>query len=76
MLGKKIVALLGFGAAAWQAAPRDNYIGWTHRQRERNLQLIVNNARFLILPWVQMPNLASMILGKAVKRVPQVVRQL
>lgn len=71
MLGKKIVALLGFGAAAWQAAPRDNFIGWTHGQRERNLHLIVNNARFLILPWVQIPNLASMILGKAVKQVPQ-----
>lgn len=71
ILGQKVVALLGFGAAAWQAAPRDNFIGWTHGQRERNLNLIVNNARFLILPWVQMPNLASMILGMAVKQLPQ-----
>ncbi len=71
MLGKKIVALLGFGAAAWQAAPRDNFIGWTHDQRERNLHLIINNARFLILPWIQIPNLASMILGMAVKQVPR-----
>jgi len=71
MLDQKIVALLGFGAAAWQAAPRDNYIGWTHALRERNLPLIVNNARFLILPWVQVKNLASKILGMAVKQVPQ-----
>ena len=56
------VALLGFGAAAWQTAPRDRYIGWSHEQRKRNLHLIVNNARFLILPWVQSKNLASMIL--------------
>jgi hypothetical protein len=71
MLGNKIVALLGFGAAAWQAAPRDNFIGWNHGQRERNLHLITNNARFLILPWIRIPNLASMILGMAVKQVPR-----
>ena len=41
-----IIALLGFGAAAWQTAPRDKYIGWTHEQRKKNLHLIVNNARF------------------------------
>jgi hypothetical protein len=41
------IALLGFGAAAWQTAPRDRYIGWSHDQRKRNLPLIVNNARFL-----------------------------
>ena len=44
------IALLGFGAAAWQTAPRDCYIGWSHDQRKRNLPLIVNNARFLVLP--------------------------
>ena len=51
------VALLGFGAAAWKTAPRDNFIGWTATQRERNLHRIVDNARFLILPWVQSRNL-------------------
>jgi hypothetical protein len=71
MLDKQIVALLGFGAAAWQAAPRDNYIGWTHSLRKCHLPLIVNNARFLILPWIQVKNLASKILGQAVKQVPQ-----
>jgi hypothetical protein len=64
------LALLGFGAAAWQTAPRDHYIGWDHAQRQRNLPLIVNNARFLILPWVQVPHLASMILALAARVLP------
>lgn len=65
-----IIALLGFGAAAWQTAPRDKYIGWTHEQRKKNLHLIVNNARFLILPWIKSHNLASMILAKVSKILP------
>jgi len=64
------VALLGFGASAWQCAPRDRYIGWSHEQRKRNLHLILNNARFLILPWVQSRNLASMILAQAARILP------
>jgi len=64
------IALLGFGAAAWQTAPRDRYIGWSHDQRKRNLPLIVNNARFLILPWIQSKNLASMLLAKVAKVLP------
>jgi hypothetical protein len=67
---KQPIALLGFGAAAWQTAPRDRYIGWSHDQRQANLHLVVNNARFLILPWVQSKNLASMILAMAAKRLP------
>jgi hypothetical protein len=58
-----IIALLGFGASAWQCAPRDKYIGWTHDQRKKKLQYIINNARFLILPWVTCKNLASKILS-------------
>ena len=58
-----IIALLGFGASAWQCSPRDKYIGWTHDQRKKKLQYIVNNARFLILPWVKCKNLASKILS-------------
>lgn len=64
------LALLGFGAAAWQTAPRDRYIGWNHDQRQRNLPLIVNNARFLILPWIQSKNLASMLLARLAKVLP------
>lgn len=66
---KQIVALLGFSAAAWKAAPRDNYIGWDTQKRKENLHLIVNNARFLILPWVRSKNLASRILSMAIKRI-------
>jgi hypothetical protein len=67
---EQIVAALGFSAAAWQTAPRDQYIGWSHEQRERNLPLIVNNARFLIMPWVHLKNLASTILSRVVRRLP------
>jgi len=65
------LALLGFGASAWQCAPRDRYIGWNHTQRTRNLHLIVNNARFLILPWIRSKNLASKILALAVRTLPE-----
>jgi hypothetical protein len=69
--GDQRVALLGFGAAAWMCAPRDQFIGWSHGQRQNNLHLIVNNARFLILPWVNSKNLASKILGLAAQQLPQ-----
>ncbi len=66
----QILALTGFGAAAWQTSPRDKFIGWDHEQRKRNLHLIVNNARFLILPWVQSKNLASKILALHARQLP------
>lgn len=66
----QILALTGFGAAAWQTSPRDKFIGWNHEQRRRNLHLIVNNARFLILPWVQSKNLASKILALHTRQLP------
>jgi len=68
--GEQIVALTGFGAAAWQTAPRDRFIGWNHDQRKRNLNLIINNARFLILPWVRSKNLASRILSLVARQIP------
>ncbi len=52
-VGERLVALLSFGASAWKLAGRDSYIGWQQDQRLKNLQLVVNNARFLILPWIQ-----------------------
>jgi hypothetical protein len=66
---RRLIALLGFGAAAWKTAPRDAYIGWSAHQRKQNLHLIVNNARFLILPWVHSKNLASRILSLAARRI-------
>jgi hypothetical protein len=65
-----IVAALGFGASAWKIKPRDQLIGWTSEQRRRNLHLIVNNARFLILPSIRCKNLASRILALVGRRLP------
>ncbi len=68
--GDQKVALISFAASAWQVAPRDRFIGWSDEQRKRNLHLIVNNARFLILPWVRSKGLASKTLAMAAKQVP------
>src|SRR6202171_899389 len=59
----RLLAALGFGASAWQLKPRDQYIGWNHQQRACGLHRIVNNARFLILPWVRGCGLASRVLS-------------
>jgi hypothetical protein len=66
----RVLALLGFGAAAWKTAPRDEFIGWTREQRESRLHLVVNNARYLILPWVTSKHLASKLLGQAARQLP------
>ena len=67
----RLVAVLGFSAAAWKCAPRDQFIGWTPDARKANLNLVVNNSRFLIPPWVQCRNLASSILSQAVRLIPR-----
>ena len=69
--GSEHLAALGFAAAAWKVAPRDLFIGWSAEERQRNLHLIVNNARFLILPWIEAQNLASRILSLAARRLPK-----
>jgi hypothetical protein len=63
------LACLLFGAAAWQCAPRDRWIGWSAEQRAHGLPLIANNQRFLILPWVRVDHLASHILGQVAQRI-------
>jgi len=67
--GDQVLALLGFGAAAWKTAPRDDYIGWDTATRKKKLHLVVNNARFLILPWVRSKNLGSKVLSMASRRI-------
>jgi hypothetical protein len=67
--GDDLVALLGFSSAAWRVAPRDWFIEWSDEARKKNLHLIVNNARFLILPWVISKNLASRILSLASRQI-------
>jgi len=68
--GDKLVALLSFGASAWKLAARDSFIGWQSAQRLKNLQLVVNNARFLILPWIHCKGLASKILSIVNRQLP------
>jgi hypothetical protein len=63
------LACLLFGSAAWKCAPRDEFIGWDVETRKANLHLVINNMRFLILPWVRVPHLASHILGKVARRI-------
>jgi hypothetical protein len=64
----EILALLGFSAAAWKCAPRDIYIGWDKEaKKKKNLHLVVNNSRFLIL--ARHPNLASRILSMTARRI-------
>jgi len=64
-----VLGALGFGAAAWKVAARDQWIGWKAVEREAHLPRVINNARFLILPWVEVRNLASRILSLAAHRV-------
>ena len=64
-----ILGCLLFQGAAKALKARDEWIGWTETQRLRNLAWVINNARFLIFPWVQVKNLASHVLGKALRRV-------
>jgi hypothetical protein len=65
------LACLQFSSPAWTMAPRDVWIGWNAAQRKRNLQFVVSNSRFLILPWVNVKGLASKILSLATRRLPQ-----
>ncbi|MBW1947757.1 MAG: DUF4338 domain-containing protein [Deltaproteobacteria bacterium] len=68
--GRDIACLL-FGSAAWKTAPRDTFIGWNSEIRKKNINFITNNTRFLVLPWVRVPHLASHILGKTMRCIQQ-----
>lgn len=63
------LAVMVFGAAAWKVAVRDRFIGWSVEQRQQRLGAIANQQRFLILPWVRVPHLASHLLALATRRV-------
>ena len=66
--GQDLACLL-FGPAAWKVAARDEFIGWSSSQRQSRLSHLANNSRFLILPWIQTPHLASHLLAQAVGRL-------
>ncbi len=66
-LDGQVVACLGWGSAAWKVVSRDSFIGWDQETRKRNLHQVVNNVRFLVLPWVKIPHLASKVLAANMK---------
>jgi hypothetical protein len=68
-LDQHLIGCLSFGDAVLQLTPRDRWIGWNARQREAHLHRLINNTRFLILPWVKIKNLASKILSLSARIV-------
>lgn len=65
-----VLACLGWTSAAWKMAVRDRWIGWSEAQRRQSLPYVVNNSRFLILPWVHIRGLASAILARCARQLP------
>jgi hypothetical protein len=66
--GRELACLL-FGAPAWRCRARDRYLKWSAAERAAGLSRVANNTRFLILPWVRVPQLASHVLGQVVGRI-------
>jgi len=69
LLDGEMVALLSWGAAVLHNRPRDRYVGWDAERRTAHLHLVVNNTRFLMLPWAHRPHLASRVLGANLRRL-------
>ena len=67
--GARPVAALAWSSSPRHLGARDRYIGWSQQARQQNLHLIAYNTRFLILPWVKVPHLASHILGRMAARI-------
>lgn len=65
----RLLSCVLFGSAAWKVGCRDRYIGWDGVQRPKRLHLVTNNMRFLVLPWVRVPHLASHVLSRIVCRI-------
>lgn len=65
----RVLACLLFGSSAWRCADRDRFIGWSDTVRAQRLNWTTNNTRFLILPWVRVPHLASHVLGRIMRRI-------
>lgn len=67
----QVVGCVQVSSPAWRMAPRDGWIGWTDARRRDALQQVVNNSRFLVLPWVEVRCLASAVLAKLAREVPR-----
>jgi hypothetical protein len=70
------IACLAWSSAPRHLGPRDRFIGWSAEARRRNIQAVAYNLRFLILPWVKVPHLASHILGRMSRVVPRDWQQI
>jgi len=69
-IANQLIGCFAFADSVLKLTARDQWIGWTQKQRETNLHLIINNVRFLILPWVRVKNLASKLLSLSAQIVP------
>ena len=69
--GQRPLACFVWSSAPRHLGPRDRFLGWSKQARQRNIRLVIYNSRFLILPWVQVPHLASHLLGRMAHLVPQ-----
>jgi len=67
----RAVACLGWGSAAWAVKSRESFIGWNKTAKDQNLHMVVNNIRFLVLPWVSVKCLASKILALNIKLIKE-----
>lgn len=67
--GTRMLGCMQFSSPAWRMAVREYWIGWDEPTRRSNLQRVINQSRFLILPWVRIDNLASVMLSRALHRL-------
>ena len=68
--GERPVACFAWSSAPRHLGPRDRYLGWSPQARRRNIRLVAYNSRYLILPWVHVPHLASHLLGRMARMLP------
>jgi len=66
---EQLLACLAWSSAPRHLGPRDRFIGWSSEARRRNIHLLATNLRFLVLPWVKVPHLASHILGRMARQL-------
>jgi hypothetical protein len=67
LIGDQVVGCLGWASAAWKVGCRDTFIGWSPAQRRAHLSAVVNNVRFLLLPWIRVEHLASQVLARSAR---------
>jgi len=68
--GQRPLACFAWSSTPRHLGPRDRYLGWSAATRRQNIRLVAYNSRYLILPWVQVPHLASHLLGRMVRMLP------